>query len=32
MKNWKNVLEEFLKEYKEKEYVIGATLFGSYAI
>lgn len=31
MENWKNVLEKFLKEYKEKDYVIGAILCGSYA-
>lgn len=31
MEKWKNVLENFLQEYKEKEYVIGAILCGSYA-
>ena len=31
MENWKNVLEKFLKEYKENDYVIGAILCGSYA-
>ncbi len=31
MEGWKNVLEKFIKEYKEKDYVIGAILCGSYA-
>ena len=31
MNNWKDILEKFISEYKEKEEVIGAVLCGSYA-
>ena len=31
MENWKDVLEKFISEYKNKDYVIGAILCGSYA-
>ena len=31
MKNWKEVLEKFVSEYKDKDYVIEAVLCGSYA-
>ena len=29
--NWKNVLEKFINEYKDEDFVIGAVLCGSYA-
>lgn len=31
MNNWKKVLEKFISDYREKDYVIGAILCGSYA-
>lgn len=31
MENWKEVLEGFISEYKDKDYVVGAVLCGSYA-
>ena len=31
MKEWQEILNKFLEEYKNKEYVIGAVLCGSYA-
>ena len=31
MNNWEEVLNKFLEEYKDKDYVIGAVLSGSYA-
>lgn len=31
MDKWKNVLEKFISEYRDKDYVIGAILCGSYA-
>ena len=31
MNNWKKVLEKFISNYREKDYVIGAILCGSYA-
>ncbi len=31
MENWKEVLEKFISDYREEDYVIGAVLCGSYA-
>ena len=31
MNDWQNILNDFLKEYENKDYVIGAVLGGSYA-
>ena len=31
MEKWKEILEEFIDKYKDKDYVIGAVLCGSYA-